>query len=311
VRVAFLGTPETAATCLRTLVQEKFDVVAVLTRPDSPKGRHLQLTPSPVKTAAVEANLPVLQFDRVSSPKSMERLRALDPDTIVVVAFGEILSDEFLKIPKTAIMNVHFSLLPKYRGAAPVHWALIRGEKETGVTVQHLAKKLDTGDIILQEKVGIAGEDTAQTLTQKLAKVGAELLVKALRQLEQGTALRVPQEESQATYARKLTKDDGEIDWRLAAEEIVNQVRGMSPWPGAYTFVHEKDRRKMLRVSKAKQVPEVTAKPGEVVQAKETFVVAAGNGAVELLMVQLEGKKPMQARDFLRGHHIPEGTLLI
>ncbi len=306
----FLGTPESAAVCLRTLVREKFDVAAVLTRLDTPKGRSLRLTPSPVKEAALEANLPVSQFEKVSSPECIEKMRALDPDTIVVVAFGEILSEEVLKIPKIAIVNVHFSLLPKYRGAAPVHWALINGEKETGVTIQHLAKKLDTGDIILQEKVPIGADDTAGTLTDKLADVGAELLVKALRRLEEGAARRVPQDESQATYARKLTKKDGKIDWRLPAAEIVNRVRGMNPWPGPYTFVWEKDERKMLKILLANELPEGGGEPGRVVRATEKFVVAAGKGSVELLAVQLEGKKRMQAEEFLRGHHLRQGTLL-
>jgi len=310
LKTVFVGTPKSAAVCLQAIVREEVDIAAVLTRPDTPKGRSLHLTPSPVKEAALEANLPVYQFEKVSSAECIGKIRGLDPDIIVVVAFGEILSEEFLKVPRTAIVNVHFSLLPKYRGAAPVHWALIKGEKETGVTIQHLAKKLDTGDIILQEKVPIAEEDTAGTLTDKLAQVGAELLVKALRQLEEGTAQRISQDESQATYARKLTKTDGEIDWRLPAEDIVNRVRGMNPWPGAYTFVPEKGKRKMLKILRARQQSEGVGEPGQVLGRTEKFLVAAGKGSVELLAVQLEGKKRMHAGEFLRGHHIREGTLL-
>ncbi len=310
MRIVFLGTPESAAVCLRALVREKFDIAAVVTRRDTPKGRSLRLTSSPVKQAAERANLPVCQFEKVSGPECIEKIRGLYPDVIVVVAFGEILSEEFLTIPKKAIVNVHFSLLPKYRGAAPVHWAIINGEKETGVTVQHLAKKLDSGDIVLREKVPIAGEDTAEMLTAKLAAVGGELLVKALRQLEKGTARRLSQDESQATYARKLSKKDGEIEWRLPAAQIVTRVRGMNPWPGAYTFVPERGKRKTLKIIRAKQLPEGAGEPGQILRATDKFVVAAGEGSVELFTVQLEGKKRMEAEDFLRGHHIREGTML-
>ncbi len=310
MRIVFVGTPECSARSLRTLVRERFDIVAVLTRPDAPKGRFLHLMPSSVKQAALEANLPVYQFEKASSPECIEKLRSLDPDVIVVVAFGEILSDEFLKIPKLAIVNVHFSLLPKYRGAAPVHWAIINGEPETGVTIQHVAKKLDTGDIILQDKAPIADDDTAGTLSKKLADVGAHVLVKALRQLEQGTAPRIAQDESKATHARKLTKEDGEIDWRLSAAQIVNRVRGMNPWPGAHAFFSDKGERKMLKVLVAKAMPEGGGEPGQVVVAEGRFVVAAGEGNVELLRVQPEGKREMEAAEFLRGHHFAAGTIL-
>lgn len=312
MRIVFLGTPESAAVCLKALIREKFDISAVLTRPDMPKGRSLRVSASPLKEAAVEANLPVYQFEKVSNPEGIAAVRSLGPDVIVVVAFGEILSEEFLKIPRLggAIVNVHFSLLPKYRGAAPVHWAIINGEKETGVTIQHLAKKLDTGDIILQERVPIADADTAGSLTDRLAEVGAELLVKALRQLQEGTARRVPQDESQATYARKLTKEDGEIDWQLTAEEIVNRVRGMNPWPGAYTFVREKGERKMLKIMLAKALSEGGGEPGEVLRGGGKLVVAAGEGAVEILALRPEGKREMRAEEFLRGHDMREGELL-
>lgn len=310
MNIVFVGTPESAAVCLRALLREGFVVAAVLTRPDKRRGRSLCLAASPVKEASLEANVPVYQFEKASSSESIEKVRGLAPDVIVVVAFGEILSEEFLKIPKVAIVNVHFSLLPKYRGAAPVHWALIHGEKETGVTIQHLAKKLDTGDIILREKVPIAAADTAGTLTEKLAEVGARLLVKALRQLEAGTAERIPQDENQATYARKLAKEDGEINWRAAAAEIVNRVRGMNPWPGAYTFVSEKNQRKMLKILLARELPEGGGEPGQVLRVEGKFVLAAGKGAVEVLAVQLEGKRRMEAEEFLRGHPIREGTML-
>jgi methionyl-tRNA formyltransferase len=310
LRVVFLGTPECAVVSLRALVREKFDVVAVVTRPDAPKGRSLHVSPSPVKEAAVEANLPVYQFEKASSADGVERIRLLAPDVIVVVAFGEILSDEFLKIPKLAIVNVHFSLLPKYRGAAPVQWAIINGEKETGATIQHLAKKLDTGDIILQEKVPISDEDTAGTLSKKLAEVGARLLVKALRQLESGTAPRIPQDESQASLARKLTKEDGKIDWSWSAAQIVSRIRGTNPWPGAYTFFSEKGERRMLKIFVARAHPETADEPGRVVLASDRFIVAAGEGAVEPLSVQPEAKREMLMAEFLRGHHVGEGAIL-
>lgn len=310
MRIFFLGTPESAAFTLRALIREGFDVVGVLTRPDAPKGRSLHLAPSPVKEAALEANLPVYQFKKASSPECIETIKALEPDVIVVVAYGQILSDEFLKIPNQAIVNVHYSLLPKYRGAAPVHWAIINGEKESGVTVQHLAKRLDSGDIILQEKLPVRPEETFGELLGRLVEVGAGLLVTAIRQLKAGAARRIPQDESEATYARKLTKQDGQIDWHLSASEIVNRVRGMNPWPGAYTFFEEKHRRKMLKILRAKAIPELAGSPGEILMTKDTFVVAAGEGSVALLVVQPEARKPMEASEFLRGHHIREGDVL-
>lgn len=310
MRIVFLGTPESAVVSLKALLREKFDVLAVVTRPDAPKGRSLHPAPSPVKEAALKANLPVHQFKRASSAEGIEQVRFLAPEVIVVIAFGEILSDELLKIPKLAIVNVHFSLLPKYRGAAPVHWAIINGEKETGITIQHLAKKLDTGDIILQERVPISDDDTAGTLSEKLAEVGARLLVKALRQLENGTAPRVPQDEKQASFARKLTKEDGKIDWSQSAAHVVNRIRGTNPWPGAYTFFPEKTGRRMLKTLVARAHPEDVGEPGQVVVAGDRFVVAAGEGSVELLGVQPEGRREMLAEEFLRGHHIVEGTTL-
>lgn len=310
MRIFFLGTPEGAAFTLRALLREGFEVVGVLTRPDAPKGRSLHLSASAVKEAALEANLPVYQFEKASSPKSIEAVRSLEPDVIAVVAFGQILSEEFLQIPKRAIVNVHYSLLPRYRGAAPVHWAIVNGEKETGVTVQHLAKKLDSGDIILQEKVTISPDHTAGTLSAKLTVVGAELLIKALRQLETGTAPRIPQDESRATYARKLTKEDGEIDWSLSAAQVVNRVRGMNPWPGAYTFFREKERCTMLKLVTVKAILQGAGSHGQVLIAKDRLVVAAEDGSVELLDVQPEGKRQMVAEEFLRGHPIAEGTIL-
>lgn len=310
MRIFFLGTPEGAAFTLRTILREGFEVVGVLTRPDAPKGRSLHLAPSPVKEAALEAGLPTYQFEEASSLESIDVVRSLEPDVIVVAAFGQILSEEFLKIPKRAIVNVHYSLLPKYRGAAPVHWAIVNGERETGVTVQHLAKKLDSGDIILQERVSIDPDDTAGTLSARLTEVGAVLLVKALRRLEAGTAPRIPQDESQASYARKLTKEDGRIDWKLSASQIVNRVRGLNPWPGAYTFFPEKEHRKMLKLFAVRALPEGAGPPGRVLTAKDKPVVAAGDGAVELLDVQPEGKRRMPAEEFLHGHLIAEGTIL-
>jgi methionyl-tRNA formyltransferase len=310
MRIFFLGTPESAAFTLRTLLREGFELVGVLTRPDAPKGRSLHLTPSPVKEAALEAGLAVYQFEKASGPESIQTVRSLEPDVIVVVAFGQILSEEFLQIPTRAIVNVHYSLLPKYRGAAPVHWAIVHGEKETGVTIQHLGKKVDSGDIILQEKVSIDPEDTAGSLSAKLTEVGAALLVEALRQLEAGTAPRIPQDESQASYARKLTKEDGQIDWKLSASQIANRVRGLNPWPGAYTFFSEKEHRKMLKLFAVRATPEGAGPPGKVLTIKDTLMVAAGEGSVELLRVQPEGRKPMEAAEFLRGHHIGEDTVV-
>lgn len=310
MRIFFLGTPESAAFTLRRVLREGFQVVGVLTRPDAPKGRSLHLTASPVKEAALEAGLPVYVFEKASGRESIEAVRSLEPDVIAVAAFGQILSEEFLGIAKRAIVNVHYSLLPKYRGAAPVHWAIVNGEKETGATIQHLAKKLDSGDIILQEKVSIDPDDTAGSLSARLTELGAGLLVKALRQLESGTAPRIPQDESRVTYARKLAKEDGHIDWTLSSSQIANRVRGLNPWPGAYTFFCEKEHRKLLKLLAVRALPEGAGLPGQVLAIRERLVVAAGEGSVELLVVQPTARKQMEAAEFLRGHHLREGTVL-
>ncbi len=295
---------------MRRILEEGLDVVGVITQPDRPKGRHLVVVAPPVKEVAVKYSVPIFQPEKVCTPEFLEKVRSIEPDIVVVFAYREILTEEFLRIAKISTINLHLSLLPKYRGAAPVQWAIINGDKETGVTVMHIAKKLDTGDIIFQERIPISEDDTAGSLQEKLTKDGAELVIKAIKALADGTAPRVPQDESKASYARKISREDGEIDWKLSAVDIRNRVRGLHPWPCAYTHIELKAGRKLLKILDARVLDDICSRPGEIVCARESLRVAAGKGALEIITLQLEGKKEMKSRNFLLGHRFSEGSIL-
>ena len=296
-RVIFMGTPDFAVPCLARLV-EISDVVAVVTQPDRPKGRGQKLLPPPVKVFAQEHGIAVYQPVRVKAPDFVDVLRGLAPDLIVVVAFGQILSKEILSLPPLGCINVHASLLPRYRGAAPMQWAIVRGEKETGVTTMFMDEGLDTGDMLIRETLPITQAMTAAELHDAMMKLGADVLEKTLFSLSDGTLKRTPQDDALSTYAPLLDKEVGRIDWKKSAQEIHDLVRGLNSWPGAYTML-EGQKFKIWRT----RLAEGTAEPGEIVSVtKQGLLVGTGEGMLEILELQAPSKKKMAAGDYVRGH---------
>ena len=297
LRVIFMGTPDFAVPCLARLV-EISDVVAVVTQPDRPKGRGQKLLPPPVKAFAQEHGIAVYQPVRVKAPDFVDVLRGLAPDLIVVVAFGQILSKEILSLPPLGCINVHASLLPRYRGAAPMQWAIVRGEKETGVTTMFMDEGLDTGDMLMRETLPITQAMTAAELHDAMMKLGADVLEKTLFSLSEGTLKRTPQDEALSTYAPLLDKEVGRIDWKKSAQEIHDLVRGLNSWPGAYTMLAGQ-KFKIWRT----RLADGTAEPGEIVSVtKQGLLVGTGKGMLEILELQAPSKKKMAAGDYVRGH---------
>ena len=308
LRVVFLGTPEFAVPSLEALLDET-DVVAVITQPDRPKGRGRQVASPPVAEVAKAKGLRLLQPPRLKSAEIIETLRALAPDVHVTVAYGRIIPREVLEIPRLGSINVHPSLLPKYRGASPIEAAILHGETETGVTVMYQSMDLDAGDLILQRRVPVDPDDTARTLEARLARVGADALVEALRLVAAGRAHRIPQDHAAATYAGKLEKGHGRIDWRKPARDVVNLIRAVDPWPSAYTS----HRGRLLKVWRAAAVDHgEDAEPGAVLDVREGggILVASGQGAVRLLEVQPEDRRRMSADDYARGARLRPGERL-
>ena len=308
MKIVYMGTPDFAVPPLAALVQNGYEVTAVVTQPDKPKGRGKTLLPTPVKEEALMHEIPVYQPQRVrKNPEFLETLKEIDPDIIIVAAFGQIIPKEILELPKFGCINIHASLLPKYRGAAPIQQAVIDGEKESGVTIMQMGEGLDTGDMISKIIIPLAQDETGGSLFGKLAQAGAELLIKTLPSIEQGTAEREKQpEESPTPYAAMITKQMGLMNFSKPAEELERLVRGMNPWPSAYTFINGKT----LKVWKCKVSGEQTdAIPGTVfLTDKEGIHVACEKGTLILTEVQLEGKKRMDTEAFLRGYHIEKGT---
>ena len=309
MKLLYMGTPAASANCLRRLAREPWPIVGVVTQPDRPKGRSRTPKPSPVKEAAIELGLPVHQPEKASAPEFLGVVRAVAPDITVVFAFGEIVTQAFLDLASVSTINLHLSLLPKYRGAAPVQWAIANGETETGITVMHLVKKMDAGDIILQRPEPIRADDTGASLEARLAGIGAELVVEAIRALESGTAPRTPQNHDEATFAPKLKKEDGLIDWTQPADAIERRVRAFIPWPTAHTFLPASGGAKMLRVLEARVV-DGDAVTGELIVERRTFRVGTGHGLLEVARLQPEGKRPMTTAEFLAGHRVEPGTTL-
>ncbi|MFA5182436.1 MAG: methionyl-tRNA formyltransferase [Syntrophales bacterium] len=301
-RLMFMGTPEFAVPSLKMLIDAGYPVVGVVTQPDKPKGRGRRLQPSPVKELAEENGLLVLQPERVRDDTFLQIFRGLNPDLVVVDAFGQILPGEILERPKLGCLNVHPSLLPKYRGAAPLNWTLIRGEKTTGVTIMMMDAGVDTGDIVLQEETPVGEGETCDSLHDRLAGMGANLLLTAIRQLEAGTATRTSQNHQQATYAPRLKKEDGLIDWSKDAVDIVNLILGLSATPGAYTYLDGKVFRIFMAIAETGAIAEETGAIGP--PTKIGLPVVAGKGYVYLQDVQLEGKNRMSIQDFLRGYRV-------
>lgn len=306
MRVVFIGSGEIGVPALERLAQAH-NVAAVFTRPDRPAGRGQRLQPTPIKQAALELGLKLHQPKSVNSPESLRLIRELEPEVIVVAAYGEILSRELLQIPQRGAINLHASLLPKYRGAAPIQWAIISGERETGITAFLMDEGMDTGDIMVQRRVPIEEEDTAGSLHDKLAEVGAEAMLETLEGLERGTLNPQPQDHSQATYAPKIKKEQGWLDWNKPSRDLFNLIRGLNPSPGAFTFF----RGKRLKVHRSRAVEgNYQGQPGEVANIAEGLMVKTGDGALELMEVQPAAKARMGGLDFVRGYRVEPGERL-
>ena len=301
MRIAFIGTGEIGVPTLRALLNSEHEVVAVVTQPDKPVGREQRIEPPPIKKAltgrARPPGVPIFQPAKIKDPQAIEELRALKPDVIVVVAYGQILPRDVLEIPRLACLNVHASLLPRWRGAAPLQAAIAAGDFETGITVMYMDEGLDSGDILLQHNVEILPNDTGGSLHDRLAQIAPEALLESLRLLAAGNAPRILQDNARATYAPKLKREHGQIDWSESAEAIARKVRAYNPWPGTSMKVD----RQNLKVFSA-LVVDLAGQPGEVLRSDNELIVATGKGALSLAEVQLEGKRRMRAGEFLRGH---------
>jgi methionyl-tRNA formyltransferase len=305
LRIVFFGTPGFAVPTLEALLRSRHAVAGVVTQPDRPRGRGQQMLDAPVKAMAAASGVPVLQPERLKDAAFLEALTALRGDLGVVVAYGKILSDQVLAIPTRGFVNVHASLLPRYRGAAPVHRAVIAGERETGVTIMRVVQALDAGPVLANVHRLIGPEETSEDVERDLARLGAALLVDTLDGLAAGHLRDQPQDDSQATYAHKLRKDEGLIDWRWTADRLHNMIRGLHPWPHAFTFLGS--RRFIVRRSRWSGEPSPEA-PGTVVDAAgDRLAVATGSGVLEITEIQSEGKRPMPAREFLAGHPLSRG----
>lgn len=313
MKIVFMGTPAFAVPCLKMLAEEGYEIAAVVTQPDKPQGRKRVLTPSPVKTAALELGLPVLQPQRLRSPEAVAELAAYQPDLIVTAAYGQILPKTVLELPPRGCVNVHGSLLPKYRGGAPVQRSIINGETVTGITLMYMAEGLDTGDMISRVEVPIDDEDTSGTLFEKLSAAGRDLLRAEMPRLLEGPVEAVPQDDSQATYAPNLTREDERIDWSAESRSVYNRVRGLVPFSGAFTLWNGE----VFKVwAAAKPGPDTAgtgggAEPGTVLQVNDRgILVKTGDGSLLLTTVQPAGKKAMDAAAFGRGGLLAPGTVL-
>ena len=306
MRVVFMGTPAFAVPTLERLVAAGLEVLLVVTQPDRPAGRGQKLTAPPVKQKAVALGLGVYQPEKIKTDEAYERLRALAPDAIVVVGYGQIIPQRVIDLPPHGCVNVHSSLLPKYRGAAPVNWAIARGETETGVCTMKIVKKLDAGDVLLCRETPIGENETAAEVMERLAPMGAELLVETLEGLEAGTITPKPQDDEASTYAPLMKREDGHIDWSLSAREIHNRARGFDPWPGGYTTF----RDKTLHLRRTRAV-EGSAPAGVIVEAGEALAIGCGGGGLlRACEVQMEGKARMRAADFANGYKPRQGERL-
>jgi methionyl-tRNA formyltransferase len=307
-----MGTPPLAATVLGALLSApENNVVAVVTQPDQPKGRDLKLQPSAVKELALKNNLPLLQPERARDEAFIEKVRALAPDLIVVAAYGQILPQTLLDIPKFGCLNVHTSLLPKYRGAAPIQWAILNGDAETGVTIMKMDAGLDTGAIVSEERTPIAEDDDTQTLHDRLARIGGALLTRTIPDYVAGKISPRPQPAEGACCARKIKKEDGKLDWSLPARVLSNRVRGLTPWPGTFTFLQTTAAPGLLKIWRVEVVENISSTPGEIISAnRDGIVVACGTGALRILELQREGGKRLSAAQFLGGHPLHAGERL-
>lgn len=310
MKLIFCGTPQFAVPTLEKLVAEKFSVQLVITNPDEPRGRGHKVLPSPVKEAAVKHGLPVYQPARLKTDEAREHISQFKPDAIVIVAYGHIVPQWMIDVPPLGCINLHASILPKYRGAAPINWAIINGEKETGVTTMKIDAGMDTGDMLLEHREPLRDDDTTETLGERLSLTGADLMIETLRRLERGEITPQPQDSSQATMAPKLRKEDGLIDWNRPAPEIARRVRGLIPWPGAFTSF----RGKQLHLWRAEAIPAAghsQLAPGTITTEVAQFAVTCGEGTLLAIHeVQLEGRKRLRAREFMNGARVESGETL-
>lgn len=321
MNVVFMGTPDFAVGALRAIIEAGHRVAAVVTQPDKPKGRGKEVQMTPVKVCAIAHGIPVFQPVKVKDAAAVETLRGYGADVFVVAAFGQILSEEILTMPKFGCVNIHASLLPKYRGPAPIQWAIINGEKTTGVTIMQMDKGIDTGDMLMKADVAITPEETGDSLHDKLAQVGAQLIVEVLPRIEKGDITPVRQNDKESSYAKMLLKSMGKIDWRQSAEKLDCLIRGLISWPGASTVY----RGKMLKIweeevakpdgrksrDEAAHTGTEGAEPGTVILVeKDAFYVQTGDGILKILSVQPEGKKRMAVKDYLLGYQIKVGEKL-
>jgi methionyl-tRNA formyltransferase len=311
MNLLFFGTPDFAVPTLEKLIAEKFAIDLVVTNQDEPSGRGYEMKSPPVKQAALRAGLEVYQPAKLKEPATVEFLSRYRPDAIVVVAYGHILPQWMIDLPRLGCINLHASLLPKYRGAAPIQWSLIRGETVTGVTTMRIDVGLDTGDILLKREVAIHDDDTSETLSVRLSRLGADLTIETLRQLERGGIEAQPQDHAQATLAPILTKEDGRIDWNLPALDVWNRIRGLRPWPGAFTSFRGKNLH-LWAAARPAEGETIQLEPGTLITDRGRLRVACGRGTLlELTEIQLEGRKRMPIRDFLNGVKIAPGEIVV
>lgn len=310
IRIVYMGTPDFAVEPLEAIIKAGYEVAAVVTQPDKQKGRGKEVKMTPVKVCALRHGIPVFQPVKIKEPEAVAELEKYQADLFVVAAFGQLLSEEILNMPEYGCINIHASLLPAYRGAAPIQWAVLNGEKESGVTIMQMDKGLDTGDMLLKRSVELSPKETGDSLHDKLMHLGAELIVEALSKLEKGELVPEKQKDELSSYAKKLTKAMGQIDWSKDAVSLERWIRGLNSWPSAYTFFGGKT----LKIWEAQVTEEngaQKAEPGQVVSvSRESFTVACSQGALQILSLQLEGKKRVLTREFLLGYQVEPGMIL-
>lgn len=302
MKIVFMGTPDFAVPCLERLISDGHEIIAVVTQPDRPQSRGMKMTASPVKECALKYNIPVYQPEKIKKDREfIEKYKEMNPELAVVVAFGQILSKELLDIPQKGNINVHGSLLPKYRGAAPIQWSVINGDKQTGVTTMFMDEGMDTGDMLLKEVVEIGAEETAGELFDRLSVLGAEVLSKTIDKLQDGTLTREKQNHDEATHVSMISKDLGKLDFNKTSKELDCLIRGVNPWPGAYFEINGKK----IKVHKAK-VSEQTGNAGDIIEsdAKKGLIIATKDSSIELVEIQPEGKRRMTAKEYLIGNKI-------
>lgn len=311
IRAVFMGSPDFAIPALRalskvkTLNDKKFNIVGVVTQPDKPVGRKQTLTPPPVKIFAEDLGLSIFQPAKLRTEESIKLFKDLSPDIIVVVAYGKIIPKEIIEIPKFGVLNIHGSLLPKYRGASPIQFAILEGEIETGISIMLIDEEMDHGPILAQEKIDITPNETSESLSEKLSALGADLLIKVLPKWASGEIKTTEQKHDEATFTKILTKEDGKIDWALPVEKIERQIRAFYPWPGTWTIWNHNNQTSRINVIKTKTVndfPDSNYKNGQVFKTATGFAVKTGNRSLEILKLQLEGKREIESKEFLNGH---------